>query len=111
MFKVLKNFKITLNVHSENTPYAGNMRMFESTGMGTCLLTDYKENVDELFIPDEEIVVYKNAGEAKDKIKFLLKNEDVRKKISAAGKARTLKDHNHSKRVQQMMEIITKEID
>ena len=109
MFKVLRRFKITLNVHSEITPFAGNMRMFESTGMGTCLLSDYKENVGDLFIPDEEIVVYKNAAEAKDKIKYLLKNEAVRKRISAAGQARTLKDHNHSKRVQQMMEIITKE--
>ncbi len=110
MFKVLRNFKITLNVHSENTPFAGNMRMFESTGMGTCLLNVYKENVADLFIPDEEIVVYKNAAEAKDKIKFLLKNEDVRKKISAAGQARTLKEHNHSNRVKQMIEIIVKEM-
>ena len=109
MFKVLKDFKITLNVHSENTPYAGNMRMFESTGMGTCLLNDFKENVSDLFIPDEEIVVYKNAAEAKEKIKYLLSNETARQKISAAGKARTLKDHNHTKRVQQMMEIIEKE--
>ncbi len=110
MFKVLKNFKITLNVHSENTPFAGNMRMFESTGMGTCLLNDDKENISDLFIPDEEIVVYKNAAEAKDKIKYLLKNEAARKKISAAGQARTLKDHNHSARVKQMMEIIAKEM-
>jgi len=109
MFKVLRRFKITLNVHSENTPFAGNMRMFESTGMGTCLLSDYKENVGDLFIPDEEIVVYKNAAEAKDKIKYLLKNEAERKRISAAGQARTLKDHNHSNRVNQMMEIIVKE--
>ncbi|MFZ9956778.1 MAG: glycosyltransferase family protein, partial [Flavobacteriales bacterium] len=110
MFKVLRRFKITLNVHSENTPYAGNMRMFESTGMGTCLLSDYKENVADLFIPDQEIVVYKNAAEAKDKIKYLLKNEGVLQKISAAGQARTLKEHNHNNRVKQMMEIIVREM-
>jgi len=110
MFKVLKNFKITLNVHSENTPFAGNMRMFESTGMGTLLLTDYKENIRDLFIPDEEVVVYKSAAEAKEKIKYLLNNEKERKKIAEAGKTKTLKEHNHQKRVQQMMDIISKEM-
>lgn len=110
MFKVLKTFKITLNVHSENTPYAGNMRMFESTGMGTLLLNDYKDNINDLFVPDQEIVVYKSAAEAKEKIRYLLNHEEERKKIAEAGRARTVKDHNHQKRVQQMMEIISKEI-
>ncbi len=110
MFKVLSRFKITLNVHSENTPFAGNMRMFESTGMGTCLLTDNKENISDLFIPDQEVVTYKSAAEAIDKIKYLLSNEKELHKISAAGQAKTLKEHNHSNRVKLMMEIISKEM-
>ena len=33
----------------------GNMRMFEATGMGSCLLNDYGSNLSELFEDGKEI--------------------------------------------------------
>ena len=35
------------------------MRMFEATGVGSCLISDHKNNNDEYFVPEKEIVVYK----------------------------------------------------
>ena len=45
-----------LNIHSDEfwLITGGNIRMFEATGVGSCLLTDHKQNLQDLFIPDEE---------------------------------------------------------
>ena len=40
------------------------MRLYEATGVGTLLVTDYKDNLHEMFIPGKEVVVYRDADEA-----------------------------------------------
>ena len=44
MLKILRKSKILINKHIEDTEYANNMRLFEATGSGTMLLTDYKKS-------------------------------------------------------------------
>lgn len=107
MYNILHNSKITLNRHSEiSENYANNMRLYEATGTGSLLITDYKDNLNELFKIDEEIEVYNNADELIDKISFYLENEDQRKKIAGAGQERTLKEHNYENRMKELVEII-----
>ena len=45
MLNILKKSKILINKHIEDTEYAGNMRLFEATGCGSMLLTDYKKDL------------------------------------------------------------------
>ena len=48
MYQTLRDSIITLNIHADSsTTHASNMRLFEATGVGTCLLTDWKENLHE----------------------------------------------------------------
>ncbi len=50
MYRVLRNSKITVNVHGETAGrYAVNMRLYEATGVGTLLVTDRKESLGEVF--------------------------------------------------------------
>jgi len=104
MYQVLADSKITLNMHA--TKNTGNMRLFEATGVGTCLLTDDTEKIEEYFVPDKEIVVYKNIPDALEKIGFLLKNEDARKKIAEAGQKRTLEQYSFQKRMSEFSDFI-----
>jgi spore maturation protein CgeB len=93
-FELLAQSKIVFNSHidcAEN--YAGNMRLYEATGMGACLLTDWKDNLSELFKPELEIVTYRSAEEAIDKVHYLLERDAERKAIADAGQQRTLRDH------------------
>ena len=100
MFQTLHDTKITFNSHGENSPKkAANMRLFEATGVGTCLLTDWKENLSDFFVPDVEVVTYKTKEEAVDKIKYLLNNEAERKKIADAGQKRTLENYSYQLRM------------
>jgi spore maturation protein CgeB len=70
-FRILARSRITLNKHidaAEND--AGNMRLFEATGMGACLLTDWKPGLQEIFEPDVEVVAYKNIDECVEKVRL-----------------------------------------
>jgi hypothetical protein len=109
MFQVIHDSKITLNIHADSSPvFASNMRLFEVTGVGTCLVTDWKENLPELFEPDKEVVVYKTADECVEKVKWLLDRPEDREKIAKAGQARTLTSHTFLERAHRLDEIIRK---
>lgn len=107
MFNVLANSFITFNIHGDSVgDFAGNMRLFEATGVGTCLLTDWKSDLSLLFDPDNEVVTYKSVSEAKSKLTELKNNPSLRNKIAIAGQNRTLKDHSYEKRVIEFKDLI-----
>ena len=111
MYKLLRNADITLNIHGEVAGnYAGNLRLFEATGVGSCLLTDNKKNIEDLFVPGEEVVVYDSFDDCIEKIQWLLQNNNERAKIAERGQKKTLKDHTVEERCKVLIEIISKKI-
>lgn len=90
--------------------YAGNMRMFEVTGVGSCLITDDKKNLPDLFEAGSEILVYENAEDCIEIIKWMTEHEDDRKNIASAGQKRTLRDHTVETRSMQIVDIISSEL-
>lgn len=111
MFQQLRSSRVALNTHIDISPIsASNMRLFEATGVGTCLLTDWKANLPQLFKPDAEIVSYRDANECIEKVKYLLENESERLRIAAAGQRRTLRDHTFQHRAAQIDDLIRKSL-
>jgi hypothetical protein len=107
MFRQLHDSRVALNTHIDISPTsASNMRLFEATGVGTCLLTDWKENLSELFEPDVEVVAYRDARECVEQVKHLLGDEAARRSIAAAGQRRTLRDHTFASRAGRIDAII-----
>jgi spore maturation protein CgeB len=107
MFKALSRAKIGFNIHIDAAGSdAGNMRLFETTGVGACLVTDWKENLKELFEPGKEVVTYRSAAECIEKIKWLLDNPLERENIARAGQNRTLHDHTYERRAAELDEIV-----
>ncbi|HLZ33036.1 MAG TPA: glycosyltransferase, partial [Nitrospira sp.] len=52
MYDILQNSRMTVNHHINIAEgYANNMRLFESTGVGTLLITDQKVNLPDMFEP------------------------------------------------------------
>jgi spore maturation protein CgeB len=99
MYKVLNSTAITLNNHIDFAGNeAANMRLFEATGAGSCLLTDWKENLNDIFEIDKEVVCYKSKEECLEKAKWLLSNKVFCQEIAHAGRERTLRDHTFEKR-------------
>jgi spore maturation protein CgeB len=106
MFKILSRSKLTLNHHGNVPAYANNMRLFEATGMGTLLLTDWKSNLQDLFDPENEVVTYRTQEECCEKITYYLEHSSERDRISQAGQKRTLSDHTYLHRMQEFVQII-----
>jgi len=105
MYRVLKRSKVTLNHHGDAPPFASNMRLFEATGIGTCLVTDWFDNLPELFEPEKEVVTFRSPEECVDKVRFYLKHDDARRRIAEAGQARCLRDHTYERRARQMLDV------
>ncbi len=101
MYQAVAGFKVGMNAHGPSA-FASNYRLYETTGVGTCLLTDWKQNLHELFEPDSEVVTYRSAEEAVEKARYLLDHDDERRAIAAAGQKRTLRDHTYAQRVKQL---------
>ena len=111
MFDVLKQSKITLNIHTDKAyDCVGNIRLFEATGIGTCLLTDTGKNMVDLFEEGREVVTYSSIDECIEKMKYLLTHEGVRSQIASAGQKRTLADHTVLRRCQQIDDMIQKKL-
>lgn len=111
MYQTLYNSQITLNNPIDIVAqYASNMRLFEATGVGTCLLTDAQSNLQEIFEPDQEVVTYSNATEAVEKVNYLLENPEQRDKIAKAGQKRTLRDHTFAHRAESIDHLIRQKL-
>lgn len=106
-FRLLAKSKINLNNHIDCAEeYAGNIRLFEATGMGACLLTDWKINLPEMFETDVEIVTYRSAEECIEKVNYLLEHPQELATIADAGQRRTLRDHTYVNRSEQLDAIL-----
>lgn len=111
MFRVLRDSKVTFNSHLNISVHSSsNMRMFEATGVGTCLLTDHMEMTSKLFEPDSEVVTYRSAEECVDKALYLLEHPAERKRIAKAAQSRTLRDHSFDVRAHDLDRIISEEL-
>ncbi|HKV33001.1 MAG TPA: glycosyltransferase [Pyrinomonadaceae bacterium] len=111
MYAQLAHSRVTLNSHIDmSEQYASNMRLYEATGVASCLLTDWRPNMPELFEPDTEVVTYKNAEECIEKVKYLLDHEEQRQAIGRAGQKRTLRDHTFDNRAIQLDDLIRAEV-
>jgi spore maturation protein CgeB len=107
MFQKLRDSAVTLNTHIDiSAKSASNMRLFEATGVGACLLTDRKDNLAQLFEPDSEVVAYGSADEAVEKYNYLADNPREREAIAAAGQRRTLRDHGFDRRAARIDDIL-----
>ncbi len=109
MYQILRNSKITLNHHIDVAGhYANNMRLFEATGVGTLLITDWKRNIHKMFELGKEVVAYRSPEECGELIQYYLEHEDERKAIARAGQQRTLREHTYFNRTREMLETLPK---
>jgi hypothetical protein len=111
MYDTIASSKVVLNLHADSSPdYASNMRLFETTGVGSCLLTDWRKNINDLFIPEKEIMTFSSVEECIEKSEYLISHEKERNEIALGGHNRTFKEHLYEHRVSELIEIIEKKL-
>ena len=82
------------------------LREFEAPMCGALYCTGYSDELAEFFEPDKEVIVYKDANELLDKIRYYLSHPAEGEKIRAAGLKRALDDHTYHRRYKQLFQAI-----
>ena len=79
------------------------MRLFEATGVGAFLLTDFKDNLHTLFEPDREVAVWRSVDDCLAAIDRALGDAEGRAEIARAGQARTMAQHTYRHRTAEIL--------
>jgi spore maturation protein CgeB len=99
MLKILRRSQITLNHHGDVPPYANNFRLYEATGCGAMLVTDWKQNLHEMFDIGREVTAYRDDDECLAMIERYFNDHTARHEIAAAGHRRTITEHTFTDRM------------
>ena len=111
MYGVLASCGVALNIHIDVAgAYANNMRLYEATGMGALLLTDWKANLSNLFEPGVEAVTFRDSRECADRVVHYLSDVDAARQIADAGQRKTLKVHTYAARMAEFIDIVNQYI-
>ena len=117
MYEVIQRSRITLNCHAGidirggvSRNFANNMRLYEATGVGSCLITESRHNLYEILKPMGEVLTYENEDECLERIRYYLANDKERESLARAGQQRTLKDHTYPKRMAELLEVIQRHL-
>ncbi|MBU1042286.1 MAG: glycosyltransferase [Proteobacteria bacterium] len=103
-YSLLADSKIVLNLHRDEEADIGNIRCYEATGVGSCLLTDHGDSMREFFDIDNEIVTFTTVDECLEKITYLLSHPEERERIARNGQARTLSSHTVANRCRDIVQ-------
>lgn len=100
--------KISINVTREHGFASLNMRVYEAMACGNLMLTDDKSDARELFAENEEIIIFRDYNDLKNKTEYFLAHKDQLNNIANAGRNRVLKEHTYLKRFENYLPIIVK---
>ena len=92
-YRLLAESKLVLNLHRDEDADIGNIRCFEVTGIGSCLVTDRGAELREFFDVDKDIVAFKSVDECVEKVRYLLDHPDEIERIAKNGQRTTLERH------------------
>jgi spore maturation protein CgeB len=111
--KIFNASRINLNLHS--SPYHlainpegdyVNPRTFDLAAAGAFQLVDPRAQLSEFFRPEEEVALFHDLTEAREKIAFYLSHEEERLRLAHQGRKRSLRDHTYSVRLEQALDLI-----
>lgn len=111
MFAVFARSAITVNRHGEVAEnHANNMRLFEATGCGCLLVTDYKDNLPDLFEIGREVAAFRTPEECAALVKYYLRHPEEAAGIAAEGQRRTLREHTYGNRMRRTAEVLERQL-
>lgn len=96
LHQLLVSSRIVLNItrsHFYGAETGINLRIFEALAAGAFLLTDYCDELTELFVVGEEIEVFRSSAELVEKVEHYLANPEKRLEIARRGHQKFLELH------------------
>lgn len=101
-YSVMQASEATLNIHGDQDGFT--MRTFEAAGVGAVQLID-RADVSELYIPDEEVLVFGSPEEAVEQVQRMQAEPARAERLRKAAVTRTLAEHTLVHRAQALAEL------
>ncbi|MCC8193634.1 MAG: glycosyltransferase [Deltaproteobacteria bacterium] len=90
---------INFNCTSKQMKGAVNQRVFDVPATGSFCLTDWREQIENLFEPGKEVICYHSPEEAEELIRRYLAAPGEREAVIRAARRRVLEEHTYEKRI------------
>lgn len=94
---------INFNCTSKQMKGAVNQRVFDVPATGSFIITDWREQMEQLFVPEHEIICYNEPGEARELVRYYLDKPVERTKIALAARKRILAEHTYDHRLKTLL--------
>lgn len=104
--KVMAGSTIHLNVTSLPNYDSGNMRTFDATGLGCCVLHDRKRDVVSAFEEGREIVFYRSREDIRAQAEALIADRDRCEAIGANARKLVVEEHLPRHRAEQVFRVV-----
>ncbi|MBM3514865.1 MAG: glycosyltransferase [Alphaproteobacteria bacterium] len=107
MYRAVKGGKVAPNFHIDLAASKNqNMRILETTGVGTFLLTEFDDRLADTFAPGREVETYRSTGELIEKTRHYASRDTEREDIARRGQARCFADHGMDVRAKTLGDLI-----
>lgn len=102
---VFNTSKIDLNISVKGIQTGIPLRAMDIMACGGFLLSNYQSELMEYFQYEQDMVVYESMADAVAKCDFYLKNDDLREKIAANGRANIFENHSMVDRLKIILDV------
>lgn len=95
--------KINLNISLKGIEGGTPQRIMDIMGAGGFVLTSYGPETAELFVEDQEIVMFRTPEELVEKVDYYLKHEKERKKIARRGYEKVMSRYTYEVKMRELI--------
>jgi len=106
LFNVYAQSKININITLHCIQTGACQRIFDVLAAGGFLLTNYQEELEELFVPGEELVFYHNEQELLELAEYYLTHEEERERIAANGQKKVLEKYTFGRVLPEVIDYV-----
>jgi spore maturation protein CgeB len=100
--------EINFNCTSKQMKGAVNQRVFDVPATSSFILTDWREQIENLFEPGKEVICYHSPQEAEELTGYYLGRPKEREAIARAARSRILSEHCYEHRMKSLIAIMRK---
>ncbi|MDL2285668.1 DUF3880 domain-containing protein [Desulfovibrio sp. OttesenSCG-928-F07] len=100
--------EVNFNCTSKQMKGAVNQRIFDVPAAASFIITDWREQIENLFEPGKEVICYNSPEEATNLIQYYLNHQSEKEKIVQAARKRVLAQHCYEHRMQVLIAAMRK---
>ncbi|MFZ3171717.1 MAG: glycosyltransferase [Carboxydocellales bacterium] len=106
--KIYKLSKINLNLTRIYVQSGLPMRVFDTLAAGGFLLTNHKKDLEDLFEPGKDLIIFSDEKEMLEAIEYYLHRKEEREAIAVRGYETVKTKHTFFQRIQEVLYILRK---